>query len=68
MVYIYAMSDIHGEIKTFKKIFDSLIKNNLKNNKENKFILLGDYLDRKNRDTKILTYIKNIQNTYKIKL
>lgn len=62
---IYAMSDIHGEIKIFKRIFDSLIKNNLENNKENKFILLGDYLDRKNRDTKILTYIKNIQDTYK---
>lgn len=65
MAYIYSMSDIHGEIEIFKEIFDSLIKNNLENNKENKFILLGDYLDRKNRNTKILTYIKNIQTIYK---
>lgn len=62
---IYAISDIHGEIAIFKEIFDSLIKNNLETNKENKFILLGDYLDRKNIDSKILTYIKNIQDTYK---
>ncbi|WP_300381093.1 metallophosphoesterase [Clostridium sp.] len=62
---IYAISDIHGELEIFKEIFDSLIKNNLETNKENKFILLGDYLDRKNIGTEILTYIKNIQDTYK---
>lgn len=37
------MSDIHGEIRIFKETFEKLIKNN----KENKLILLGDYLNRK---------------------
>lgn len=62
---IYAMSDIHGEIEILKESFDSLIKYTLENNKENKFIILGDYLDRRNRNTEILNYIKNIQDTYR---
>ncbi|APH15609.1 calcineurin-like phosphoesterase family protein [Clostridium sporogenes] len=62
---IFVMSDIHGAIKIFKETFDTLIKDNLKNNRENKLILLGDYLDRKNRDTKILYYLKDLQEQFK---
>lgn len=61
---IYGMSDIHGEIEILKESFDTLIKNNLENNKENKLILLGDYLYRKNRDTKILYYLKDLQEQF----
>lgn len=62
---IYAMSDLHGEIEVFKKTFDMLIKPDLENNNENKLLLLGDYLDRKNRDTKILYYLKDLQEQFK---
>ena len=58
------MSDIHNELEIFEKTFEELLKPNLQN-KENKLILLGDYLARRNPTTHILHYIKNLQEQYK---
>lgn len=67
-MFIYSMSDIHGEISIFKETFDQLISRNLEKSSENKLILLGDYLDRKNRDTKILYYLKDLHEQFKNQL
>lgn len=65
MAFIYAISDIHGELEILKEVFNSLINNSLEKDKENKLILLGDYLDRSNLDTKILYYLKELKEKYK---
>ena len=62
---IFAMSDIHGEIKIFEETFNSIVKDELINNKENKLIILGDYLRRNHRDSKVLYYFKDLQENYK---
>lgn len=60
MPYIYAMSDIHGELEVFKETFHALDFHN----KENMLILLGDYLDRRCERLDIFDYIKNLQERY----
>lgn len=61
MALIYAMSDIHGETELLKemlKLVDLQDKNN-------KLILLGDYVDHKSKNYDILTFIKNFQENYR---
>lgn len=61
MALIYAMSDIHGETELLKemlKLVDLQDKNN-------KIILLGDYLNHKSKNYDILTFIKEFQDRYK---
>jgi predicted MPP superfamily phosphohydrolase len=60
MAIIYAISDIHGELEVLK---ETLLNINLEN-KENKLILLGDYLDQKGEKTEIFTFLKNLQDQY----
>lgn len=60
MAFIYAMSDIHGEIEVFKEMLEIV---DLKN-KENSLMLLGDYIDHKSKNYEILSYIKGLQEQY----
>lgn len=55
------MSDIHGEKEILSENFESIIKPSLMESKDNKLVLLGDYIARKERCFEILYYIKDIQ-------
>lgn len=59
---IFAMSDIHGNVDTFKRNLDLIDLND----EENKLILLGDYLSRFNyEDISVIKMIIDLQNKYK---
>ncbi|MEF9983808.1 MAG: metallophosphoesterase [Oscillospiraceae bacterium] len=60
MAYLYAMSDIHGALDILKEML-ALI--DLKS-KENKLILLGDYIDHDKRSLEPLLLVKNLQEQY----
>lgn len=60
MSFIYAMSDIHGELDVFK---EALVNVNL-TNKNNKLILLGDYIDRGNKSCETLYFIKDLSEKF----
>jgi serine/threonine protein phosphatase 1 len=61
MAFIYAMSDIHGEIQAFR---EALAFVDLKN-KENRLVLLGDYIGRRGDQTDALLFIKSLQEQFK---
>lgn len=60
MAFIYSMSDMHGEIEAFKEALSAI---DLRN-KENKLILLGDYIDHEAKNFEMLTFVKNLQEEY----
>ena len=60
MSFIYAMSDIHGITDAFKEAL-SLVDLRDKNNK---LVLLGDYIGRKGDQTEILLFIKSLEEHY----
>lgn len=60
MSYIYAMSDIHGELDIFKETLKLVDLGN----KDNKLILLGDYIDRGNKSCETLYFIKKLTEKY----
>lgn len=55
----YAISDIHGYLDVLK---DTLKLIDL--NKDNKLIMLGDYIDYGNKSYDVLLFIKNLQEKY----
>lgn len=60
MSYIYAMSDIHGELDAFKEA----LKNVNLSDGDNQLILLGDYIDRGSQSCATLYFIKDLSNKY----
>ncbi|MGI6153785.1 MAG: serine/threonine protein phosphatase, partial [Christensenellaceae bacterium] len=52
------MSDIHGEMETFKEALNVVDLCNT----ENRLILLGDYIGHNYTDTEMFTFIKNLQD------
>lgn len=54
MAYIYALSDIHGHLDIFRET----LKNVDLESKNNKLILLGDYIDRGDKSCETLYFIK----------
>ena len=63
MPYIYAISDIHGELEIFK---ETLALVDL-NDRENKLVLLGDYIGREEgtHQWEALSFIKDLQEKNK---
>lgn len=57
MAFLYAMSDIHGELDVFK---DSLAAVDL-SNPASKLLLLGDYIDGGDQSCETLYFIKELQ-------
>lgn len=60
MAYIYAMSDIHGELDIFKETLQLVDLNTA----DNKLILLGDYIDRGPKSCETLYFVKDLQEKY----
>lgn len=60
MSLIYAMSDIHGHLDIFK----STLKNVDLKEKNNKLILLGDYIDRGDKSCETLYFIKELSEKF----
>lgn len=58
-MFIYAMSDIHGEKEAFE---DALSVVDFSDG--NMLVLCGDYLDRKHEHPEFLTYIKDYQESH----
>lgn len=61
MAFVYAMSDIHGEIEIFREMLEIVDLQD----KENKLVLLGDYINHKQKNFEVLYFIKNLQEQYK---
>jgi serine/threonine protein phosphatase 1 len=61
MSYIYAMSDIHGELDIFKKALNFVDLSKA----DNKLILLGDYINRGEQSCETLYFIKQLYEQYK---
>lgn len=57
MAYIYAMSDIHGETEILKEMLKIVDLQD----KENKLILLGDYIDHVKQNYDTLAFVKELQ-------
>ena len=57
MKQLFAIGDIHGCFDSLKE----LIESNIKLDKNEKLILLGDYIDRGNKSKKVVDYIINLQ-------
>ena len=57
MKQLFAIGDIHGCFDSLKE----LIESNIKLDKNDKLILLGDYIDRGNKSKKVVDYIINLQ-------
>lgn len=60
MALIYAMSDIHGHLDIFK----TTLKNVDLNDKDNKLVLIGDYIDRGNKSCETLYFIKELSEKF----
>ncbi|WP_444660048.1 metallophosphoesterase [Caproiciproducens sp. R2] len=60
MAVLFSLSDPHGEIETFKKMLKIVDLQD----KENKLVLLGDYIDHKQKKFELLYFIKNLQEQY----
>lgn len=58
---IYSMSDIHG---CYEAMLDTLNLVDLESDKENKLILLGDYVDGGKDSCKVLYHIKKMEEKY----
>lgn len=60
MAYIYAVSDIHGHLD----ILQETLQNVDLTVKDNKLILLGDYIDRGDKSCETLYFIKELSEKY----
>lgn len=60
MGFIYAMSDIHGHLDIFKETLNNVDLQA----KENKLILLGDYIDRGDKSCETLYFVKELSKKY----
>lgn len=60
MAYIYALSDIHGHLDIFRET----LKNVDLESKNNKLILLGDYINRGDKSCETLYFIKELCEKY----
>ena len=60
-MFYYAMSDIHGY---FDVLQESMQVVDLKSNKSNKIIFLGDYIDYGKESLKVLYFIKRLSEEY----
>lgn len=60
-MFYYAMSDIHGY---FDILQESMQVVDLKSNKSNKIIFLGDYIDYGKESLKVLYFIKRLSEEY----
>ncbi len=60
MAFIYAMSDIHGHLDIFKETLENVDLEA----KDNKLILLGDYIDRGDKSPEALYFIKELSERY----
>jgi hypothetical protein len=61
MAIVFSMSDPHGEIEVFKEMLEIVGLQD----KENKLVLLGDYIDHKQKNFELLYFIKDLQGQYK---
>lgn len=61
MPTIYSMSDIHGY---YESMIESLNIVDLDSDKENKLILIGDYVDGGKDSCRVLYHIKKLEETY----
>lgn len=61
MPSIYSISDIHG---CYEAMIETLSLVDLDSNKNNKLILLGDYVDRGENSYKVLYHIKKLEEKY----
>lgn len=61
MAIIYSISDIHGY---YEEMIDTLHLVDLDSDKENQFILLGDYVDRGKDSCQVLHHIKELEEKY----
>lgn len=61
MSVIYSISDVHGN---YEAMIDSLSLVNLDFDKNNKLILLGDYVDRGSDSCQVLYHIKKLEEQY----
>ncbi|NIK13441.1 metallophosphoesterase [Alkalibacillus almallahensis] len=61
MPIIYSISDIHG---CYEPMIDALRLVDLDSNKNNKLILLGDYVDGGTESCKVLYYVKELEEKY----
>lgn len=61
MATIYTISDIHGH---YEAMIDVLRLVDLETNKENKLILLGDYVDGGKDSCRVLYHIKELEKKY----
>ena len=61
MAVIYSMSDIHGD---YDAMMDTPSLVELDSDKENKLILLGDYIDRGKDSFGVLNYVKQLEENY----
>ena len=57
MKRVFAIGDIHGCFDSLKE----LIESNIKLDKNDKLILLGDYIDRGNKSKEVVDYIIDLQ-------
>lgn len=60
-MFYYAISDIHGYYNILKETMNLI---DLKSDKENKLIFLGDYIDYGNESLEVLYYIKALSEEY----
>ncbi len=60
MGYIYAISDVHGFLDVFKETLENV---DLKD-KNNRLILLGDYINGGDKNCETLYYIKELSENY----
>lgn len=61
MSIIYSVSDIHG---SYEAMMDTLSRVDLHSDRDNKLILLGDYVDRGLDSCKVLYHIKTLEREY----
>lgn len=61
MAVLFSLSDPHGEIEIFKEMLEIVDLQD----ENNKLVLLGDYIDHKQKNFELLYFIKNLQEQYK---
>lgn len=61
MSIVYSISDIHG---FYESMIDSLSLVDLDSDKNNKLILLGDYVDRGKESCQVLYHLKELEEKY----
>ena len=59
---IYAIGDIHGEIKLLNKLFDEILSDiRHQHDSDNKIIFLGDYVDRGDSSKEVIDFLMDVQ-------